>query len=263
MKSIRYSLLWGYVKIILDSQLPFIWIILLWGRHKPLVIDKKSSIDEVRVFSCLVPQTVQGKHDLGMNMSAVVKPVNVPAWPKVSFSCGITLGGKVIAVGLASHQMLLCALKPTIHGLRWSAVAWSLSVIPDIINVSYQFLSPESRTYWEQSLWLKCCTGTDLFSFPSRLCTSVSSCVSRDVILVAWKQLQERGVWREREEGSTLWNLANQDLCKCCRGRLSLCPPLSAESWFLNSYWHTTWLCPFYFVTLTAKHCIIDVEGAW
>ena len=108
----------------------------------------------------------------------------------------------------------------------------------------------------------QCCTGTDLFSFPSRLCTSVSSCVSRDVILVAWKQLQERGVRREREEGSTLWNLANQDLCKCCRGRLSLCPPLSAESWFLNSYWHTTWLCPFYFVTLAAKHCI-DLEGAW
>ena len=167
MKSIRYNLLWGYVKIILDSQLPFIWIILLWGRHKPLVIDKKSSIDEVRVFSCLVPRTVQGKHDLGMNMSAVVKPVNVPAWPKVSFSCGITLGGKVIAVGLASHQMLLCALKPTIHGLRWSAVAWSLSVIPDIIDVIYQFLSPESRTYWEQSLWLSVVLGLTCSHFPA------------------------------------------------------------------------------------------------
>lgn len=61
---------------------------------------------------------MQGKHDLGMNMSAVVKPVNVPAWPKVSSSCGITLGGKVVAVGLASHQVLLCALKSPIHGLR-------------------------------------------------------------------------------------------------------------------------------------------------
>lgn len=113
----RYNLLWDYVRIIQESQLSFIQIILLWRRLEPLVTDEKSGVDEVTLFSCLVPLTMQGKRDLGVNISALVNPVDVPAWPEVSSSCGIILGGRSSAVGLASHQMLLCVLKSAIHGL--------------------------------------------------------------------------------------------------------------------------------------------------
>ena len=201
---------------------------------------------------------MQGKHDLGMNMNAVVKSVNVPAWSKVSSSCSITLGGKVVAAGLASHQMLFCVLKSAIPGLCWSAETLSLSDIPHIIDAICQFLSPESRTHWEQSLWISIVPGLTCSRYPAdcfQLC--VQGCHGGSLKAAAGEGCMEGG------EGSTLQNLANQDLCKCCRGGLSLCPPLSAESWFLYIYWHTAWLCPFYFVTLAAKHCIMDLEGAW
>ena len=110
---------------------------------------------------------MQGKHDLGMNMNAVVKSVNVPAWSKVSSSCSITLGGKVVAAGLASHQMLFCVLKSTIPGLCWSAETLSLSDIPHIIDAICQFLSPESRTHWEQSLWISIVPGLTCSRYPA------------------------------------------------------------------------------------------------
>lgn len=201
---------------------------------------------------------MQGKHGLGMNMSAVVKPANVPAWPKVSSSRSITLGGKIITAGLASHQMLLCVLKSAIHGLCWSAETLPLSVIPHTIDATCQFLSPESRTHWEQSLWIRIVLGLTCSHSPAdcfQLC--VQGCHFGSLKAAAGEACMEG------EKGFTLQNLVSQDLCKCYGGGLSLCPPLSAESWFLNIYWHTTWLCPFYFVTLTAKHCIMDLEGAW
>lgn len=256
-KSMRYNLLWDYVRIIQESQLSFIQIILLWRRLEPLVTDEKSGVDEVTLFSCLVPLTMQGKRDLGVNISALVNPVDVPAWPEVSSSCGIILGGRSSAVGLASHQMLLCVLKSAIHGLCWSTETLSLSVIPHITDAICWFISP---AVLRAEPVTQCCAGTDLFQLPSRLCTSFSNSASRDVMLVAWKQLGEKGVWREKrdlhsgiQQTRTSVNAAHEDF---------LCLP-SPQELILNIYQQTARLCPFYFVTLAAWQCTMDIVRAW